>query len=458
MVVLDVTIVNVALKRIIDDLDFAPLDVQWILSGYALTFGGLLLLGGRMGDILGRRRLFITGLILFAGFSLLCGLSTSPSMLIAARILQGVGAAMLAPSVFSIVSVTFREGSERNKALGILGAVAGSGGALGLILGGVLTEQAGWRWCFFINVPIALVALVLALTLVEESHSDAATGHFDLFGAALVTSGLMTLVFAFTHTERVGWGSIETIGLLALAFVLLAGFVAVEQRSPHPLVPLSFFPRHRSATTSNIVGIGLGMIVGGIFLLLSLYMQQVLGYEPIKTGVAHLAVAVTAMFASGAAQATVTRVGVRPALAFGMGLLAVGTAWLTQIDVASGYWSAMFIPFVLIGIGLGFSFVPVSIAALGGVEPDSAGLASGLINTSEQIGSAFGIAIMATVATAITGPYDPSFPPSDLPQRLTEGYAGAFWIAAGCAAVALIVVLVALRGPDVRSVGSDTQP
>lgn len=455
MVVLDVSVVNVALDSIQRDLDFAPNDLQWVITGYALTFGGFLLLGGRMGDLLGRRRMFLIGLVLFAAFSLMCGLAQSSGMLIAARILQGVGAAALAPSVFSIVSVTFTEGAERNKALGILGAVAGSGAAIGVILGGVLTDQASWRWCFLINVPIAIVTLPFVFRYVRESRTEATKRHFDAGGAVLITSALMILVYALTQAQQAGWTSFQTLGLIALSLVLHGAFLFVEHRSGHPLVPLTFFGRNRVPTGANAVGFGLGMIVSGIFVLLSLYMPQVLGYSPIKTGVAYLAVALTAIVASGAAQALVSRIGVKTGLAIGMSLLAVGLLYLTRIAPDSDYWSALFPGFVIIGVGLGFSFVPVSIAALAGVEPAHAGLASGLINTSQQIGGALGVAILATVATNVTGTFNPQSPPADLPQRLSDGYAAGFWVAAGFAVLALIVVFTVLRGDSMRAAGKD---
>lgn len=455
MVVLDVSIVNVALNDIRTDLKFDQSNLQWNLSGYALTFGGFLLLGGRMGDILGRRKLFIAGLISFAGFSLLCGVATSPGMLITARILQGVAAAMLSPSVFSIVSVTFKEGAERNKALGILGAVAGSGAAIGLIVGGVLTEKADWRWCFFINIPIALVTLVMTFMFVEESRTDSEHRHFDASGAFLITSALMVLVYALTQAEKAGWWSVQTVGLIALSVILHLAFYVVEKRSKHPLVPLAFFGKHKVATGSNLVGFGLGTIVSGIFLLLSLYMQQVLGYKPIETGVAYLAIALTAIVASGAAQALVTKIGIRTALIIGMTLLGGGLIWLTQIATDSTYWPMLFPGFMTIGIGLGFCFVPVSIAALVGVEPANAGLASGLINTSQQIGGAFGIAILSTVASAITGTFDPLKPPADIRQRLSDGFGGSMWVAAGFAALSLLVVFTVLRGPELAEAGKE---
>ncbi len=454
MVVLDVSIVNVALRDIQVDLGFAQKDLQWVITGYALTFGGFLLLGGRMGDILGRRRLFMLGLTLFAAFSLMCGLATSPGMLVTARILQGIAAALLAPSVFSIVSVTFQEGAERNKALGILGAVAGSGAAIGLIIGGVLSEKASWHWCFLINVPIAIVVLIATRRYVRESRADATHRHFDAMGAILITSALMILVYALTQASDVGWLSGQTIGLVALSVALHVAFLVVELRSKHPLVPMTFF-RKRIPTGANIIGFVLGTIVQGMFVLLSLFMPQVLGYSPIETGLAYMATALTAIVASGGAQALVTRIGVRTSLIIGMSSLAVGLLYLTRIAPDSSYWTALFPGFILMGIGLGFSFVPVSIAALTGVKPHEAGLASGLINTSQQIGGALGVAILVSVANTITGAIDPRHIDAGAAQKLTDGYAGAFFVAAGLAVLGLIVVLSVLRGREMAHAGED---
>lgn len=447
MVVLDVSIVNVALPSIQADLGFTPEDLQWVVSGYSLTFGGLLLLGGRAGDVLGRRRLFMTGLALFAVFSLLCGLSTSDTMLIVARVLQGIGAAILTPSVFAIVSVTFAEGAERNKALGILGAIAGAGGAIGVLAGGVLTEWAGWEWVFLVNVPIAIVAFLITRRVVDESRNEGTTRHFDAQGAVAVTASLMLLVYGLTQADQAGWASAQTIGVLAGSAALMAVFIAIEARSAHALMPLGFF-RRRTPTGANIVSLGIGAITFGMFFLLSLYMQQVLRFSAMETGVAYLAVALTAILASGGAQAAVTRIGVRPAL--GMGLLCSlgGLLWFTQIPVDGSYFANLFGGFILIGVGLGFSFVPVSIAALSGIPPVEAGLASGLLNTSQQIGGALGVAILATVSATHTETLVAEGTPQ--PEALTAGFGLAFWVASGFAAAALMATALMLRPHDLR--------
>jgi EmrB/QacA subfamily drug resistance transporter len=445
MVVLDVSIVNVALPSIQTDLGFSPEDLQWVVSGYSLTFGGFLLLGGRAGDLLGRRTLFMIGLALFAAFSLMCALATSDTMLIVARLLQGAGSAVLAPSVFSIVSVTFQEGAERNKALGILGAIAGAGAAIGVLAGGILTEYAGWEWVFYVNVPIAAATLAFVPRFVRESKVEGLARNFDSLGAVTVTGSLLLLVFGLTQANQEGWTSGQTIGVLIASAVLMAVFLFIEARNRHALMPLTFF-RRRTPTGANIVGFGLGTIVFSMFFLLSLYMQQVLGFSALETGVGYLAVALTAVVASGVAQALVTRVGVKPILAFGLLCNLAGLVWFTQIDVDGSYAADLLGGFLLIGVGLGFSFVPVSIAALAGVPPHEAGLASGLINTSQQIGGALGVAILTTVSTTTTS--DAIESGTSEPQALVDGFSVAFWVAAAFAVAAIVATLLALRRED----------
>src|SRR5215210_2976358 len=446
MVVLDIAIVNVALPSIEEDLHFTSTEnLQWIVSGYSLTFGGFLLLGGRMGDLLGRRRLFMVGLALFAVTSLVAGLSTSSAMLIAARAAQGAAGAILSPSVFSIVSVTFAEGSERNKALGVLGAISGAGAAIGVILGGVLTEYAGWEWIFFVNVPIGLATLLFVPRVVRENRADDLMRHFDAIGAFTVTGSLMLFVYALTRTTQVGWGTVETIGEMIGSAVLIAFFVVWEMRSRSALVPMRIF-RRRTLTGANIVGFGLGTMIFGMFFLLSLYMQQVLGFSPLRTGVGYLAVALTAVAASGAAQALVTKLGVKPVLMTGLGLLGAGLAYFTQVSVGGSYASDLLPGFILIGVGLGFSFVPVSIAALAGVTGRDAGLASGLINTSQQIGGAIGLAVLATVSTTRTENLLASG--EQQAQAFTSGYSYAFWAGVGFAVLSAVATLFVLKRED----------
>jgi EmrB/QacA subfamily drug resistance transporter len=446
MVVLDIAIVNVALQSINEDLNFSSTEsLQWIVSGYALTFGGFLLLGGRLGDVLGRRRVFMVGLTLFAITSLVAGLSTSSAMLIGARVAQGAAGAILSPSVFSITSVTFQEGSERNKALGVLGAISGAGAAIGVILGGVLTTYASWRWVFFVNVPIGLATLLFVPRLVRESRAEGMARKFDSIGAVLATGGLMLFVYALTRTNQVGWSSLETILEFVGSALLIVAFLFWESRSEHALVPLSIF-RRRTLTGANIIGLMLGTMIFGMFFLLSLYMQQVLGFTPLKTGIGYLAVALTAVVASGAAQALVTKTGVKPALLGGLVLVGGGLVYFTQISPDGSYFTDLFPGFVILGIGLGFTFVPISIAALAGVTGRDAGLASGLINTSQQIGGALGLAILTTVATSHINKLAPDGNPTG--ADLTSGYALAFWVAAGVAAAAIVTTVLIVRKHD----------
>jgi len=442
MVVLDVSIVNVALPSIQRSLHFSTSGLEWVVSGYALTFGGFLLLGGRLGDLLGRRRVFMAGLLLFSVLSLLCGLSVSAGMLVALRVLQGAAGALLSPSVFSIVSVTFEEGSERNKALGILGAIAGSGAAIGLLFGGVLTEFVGWEWIFFVNVPIGLAVLLVVPRFVRESHAPELPRHFDVAGAVTVTGGLMLLVFALTRAPTVGWGSVETIASFVGFAVLIAAALLIEQRSRSPLIDLNIF-RRRTLTGANLIGLMLGTMLFGVFFLLTLYQQDVLGFSPLRTGVGNLAIALTVIAASAISQALVTRVGVKPVLTFGLVLLGGGLAYFTQIPVNGSYFANLFPGFLLTGVGLGFSFVPVSIAALTGVTGREAGLASGLINTSQQIGGALGLAILTTVATTRTNNLLAGGVAR--PTALTDGFRLAFWVGVGLAVIAVISTLVVLR-------------
>jgi EmrB/QacA subfamily drug resistance transporter len=455
MVVLDVSIVNVALPSIQSDLDFTVENLQWVVSGYALTFGGFLLLGGRMGDLLGRRRLFMVGLALFAVSSLLCGLSVSSGMLIAMRLLQGAAGAILSPSVFSIVLVTFREGAERNKALGILGAIAGSGAAIGVLLGGILTEYAGWEWIFLVNVPIGLGALALVPRYVRESRADDLAHHFDAAGAVTVTASLMLFVYGLTQTTNYGWTAGRTLGALVASAVLMVVFLVIEARSHSPLVPLGFFKR-RTLAGANLIGFGLGTTIFGMFFLLSLYMQIVLGFSALETGVGYLAVALTAVAASGVAQALVTRLGVKPVLATGLALLGVGLVLFSQVSVDGSYVADLLPGFILVGVGLGFSFVPVSIAALAGVSGKEAGLASGLINTSQQIGGALGLAILTTVSTTRSENLTPAGQQPGL-DALVDGYSLAFWVAVGFAAISLATTLLILKRQDLVAAPEEAQ-
>ena len=447
MVVLDIAIVNVALPSIQADLGFSQEDLQWVISAYALLFGGFLLLGGRVADLLGRRRLFIAGLVVFSAASLLSGLAWSDSALILARAVQGFGAAMITPAALSILMTTFAEGRERNTALGVWGAVGAFGAVAGVLLGGILTDWLSWEWIFYINVPVGLAALALTPLLLTESR-DAHVKSFDVPGAVLVTSGLVTLVYAITQANDYGWGSVETIGLFAAAGVLLAAFVGWEARVREPLMPFSIF-RIRTVTAANISGLILGTVTFSMFLMLTLYMQQVLGYSPMKTGVAYLAVAGSAIITSTIAGQLVTRIGVKPVIVAGMAFLAAGLLYFTQVSVGGSYLGDLLPGFLLIAAGLGFSFVPISIAALAGVQASEAGLASGLFNTSQQIGGALGIAALSAVATSKTEAGVAAGTP--LPKALTDGFESAFVWGGVVAIVGILVALVLVRRSELEA-------
>jgi EmrB/QacA subfamily drug resistance transporter len=451
VVVLDASIVNVALPSIGRALDFSQTNLPWVVNAYVLTFGGFLLLGGRMADLLGRRRVFMGGLVLFALASLAGGFAQSESWLIAARAVQGLGAAILSPAALSIVTTTFRDGAERNKALGLWGAVAGSGGAAGVLLGGVLTEWVGWEWVLWVNVPIGIAAAALAPSLIGESRSEGQARSFDVAGAVSITAALSILVYALVDATDAGWGSTQTISLLAASAVLQAAFVVIELRSKAPLVPFRIF-RLRTLTGANVVGLLVGASLFSMFFFISLYMQQVLGYSAIKSGLSYLPLALTIIVAAGIASQLVTRVGYKPVLVTGMAFIAAGLVWFGQVSVDGGYLSDILGPSLLAAVGLGFSFVPVTIAAVAGVQEQEAGLASGLINTSQQVGGALGLAVLATVANSRT---DDVMAAGDgharLQNALTEGFQSAFLTGAGFALLGLAVALVLIRRRDSRA-------
>jgi EmrB/QacA subfamily drug resistance transporter len=438
MTILDVSIVNVALPTIGKDLNFSRENLQWVVTAYALTFGGFLLLGGRAADLLGRRRVFMVGVVLFSLASLTCGLANTEGVLIAARAVQGVGGAIISPAALSIVSATFTEGAERNKALGIWGALGGSGAAVGVLLGGVLTKYAGWEWIFFVNVPVGALVLVAAPRIVRESRVATTDRHFDPLGAITITGGLALLVYTLSRAPFVGWGSARTILLLIASLALIGAFVVIERTVTGPLVPFQIF-RVRTVAGANVVATLLGAVIFANFFVLTLYVQTVLGYSALRAGVTFLATAGTAVLAAGAAQALVTRVGVKPILSLGLALLTAAMVWYTQIPTHASYASDLLPGYLLVGVGIAFSFVPVTIAALAGVEEREAGLASGLINTSQQIGGAVGVALASTVFTSHIGTGRPSL------ETLTEGYAQAFWLLAGFGAAAFIASLLLIR-------------
>jgi EmrB/QacA subfamily drug resistance transporter len=446
VVVLDIAIVNVALPSIQEDLGFSQENLQWVISAYALVFGGFLLLGGRLADILGRRVVFMTGIVIFSVGSLLCGLAWSETSLIAARALQGLGAATITPSALSILTTTFREGRERNIALGAWGAVGGFGAAAGVLMGGILTDLLSWEWIFFVNVPIGVAALILSPILLSESRDAHGQSH-DIPGAALVTSGLVLLVLGITQGHGWGWGSARTIAAFAAAAVLLAAFALWEQRQRDPLVPFSIF-RLQTLTAANVAGFIMGTAMFSMFLMLTLYMQQVLGFSALKTGVGYLAVAGTAVIWANVAAVAVNRVGVKPALILGMVMLTSGLLYFTQVSVDGTYWADLFPGFLILGIAIPFAFVPITIAALAGTKPQEAGLASGLINTSQQIGGAVGIALLSTIAVSTTD--DAVAGGTAVPVALTDGFVNAFWAGAAIAFAGVLVSVFMVRGRDLR--------
>jgi EmrB/QacA subfamily drug resistance transporter len=448
MVVLDIAIVNVALPSIKVDLGFSQDNLQWVISAYALVFGGFLLLGGRAADLLGRRRIFLLGLAVFTVASLLAGLAWSEASLIGARLLQGLGAAIISPAALSILSVTFREGRERNVALGVWGAVGGFGAAAGVLLGGILTETLTWSWIFFVNVPVGAAAFAAAPFLLGESR-DARVSSFDLPGAVLVTGGLSSLVYAITRAGTDGWLATPTIAFFAASVLLLVGFVGWENRHPEPLMRMGIF-RISTVTGANVAGLILGTALFAMFLMLTLYMQQVLGYSAMQSGVAYLAVAGTAIIWSAVAAQLVTRVGVKPVLVTGMTALTIGLVYFTQVSVGGSYLGDLLPGFLVVGLGVGFSFVPISIAALAGVQPAEAGLASGLINTSQQIGGALGIAALSTIATSHTDDALASGTP--LPNALVDGFTAAFVAGAIIAALGIVAALTLIRKRELDAV------
>jgi EmrB/QacA subfamily drug resistance transporter len=443
MVVLDVAIVNVALPSIKTDLNFSEPNLQWVITAYSILFGGVLLLGGRLADIFGRRKLFIAGIALFTVSSLLDGLAWSEGSLIAFRALQGLGAALVSPAALSILTTTFAEGRERNRALGIWGAVSGSGAAAGVLLGGALTSAFSWSWIFFVNVPVGVAVLVLSPLLLRESRADLPNRHFDVSGAAAITGGLMLLVYALTRATTHGWGSGSTIALLGASAALIVGFLVIELRSHAPLLPLSIF-RLRTLSGSNVTALLLSAALFSQFFLLTLYMQQVLHYSALKTGVAYVGITLTIIAFSAVAQALTTRIGVRPLLPLGMLLAAVGLVLYTQLPVHGHYFWDLFPAFIIGGVGLALAFVPMSIGALTGVRAREAGVASGLLNTSQQVGGAIGVAVASTIAATYTSHYVSAHPGSTPASAaaLTHGFKIAFWVLAGIAIVGAVLATV----------------
>jgi EmrB/QacA subfamily drug resistance transporter len=460
VVVLDASIVNVALPSIGEELKIDQESLSWIVNAYVLTFGGFLLLGGRAADLLGRKALFIGGLVLFGFSSLAGGFATDETQLVIARAVQGLGAAILSPAALAIVTTTFTEGADRNRALGVWGAVAGSGGAVGVLLGGALTEGPGWEWVLWINFPICLAAAAGGLRLLSESRGTSVTRHFDLLGAVTVTSGLSLLVFALVDAASAGWASRQTICLILGALGLLTAFVGFELRSAAPLVPFRIF-RQRTLTGANVAGLLMGASLFSMFFLLSLYMQQVLGYSALKAGLSYAPLSFTIILVAGLGSQLVTRIGFKPVLAAGLGLHVIGMLWFAQVSADGTYLADILGPSLLCAVGLALSFVAVTIAAVHGVAHQDSGLASGLINTVQQVGAALGVAVLTAVAIARTDSFSQASgagpgPPSR--EALTEGFQAAFLTGAGFALAGMLATLLIIRHADSRATVGAAHP
>jgi EmrB/QacA subfamily drug resistance transporter len=448
VVVLDASIVNVALPSIGKGLDFSEQNLPWVVNAYVLTFGGFLLLGGRMADLLGRRRVFMAGLGIVAVASLAAGFAATQGQLIAARAAQGLGAAVISPSALSIITTIFRDGAERNKALGAWGAVAGSGGAVGVLLGGVLTQGLGWEWVLWVNVPVALVALAFTRGLIPESRAETAIRHFDLTGAITITGGLSLLVYALLDATSSGWGSTKIVSLLAVSAVLIATFIVTELRSKAPLVPFGIF-QNRTLTGANVVGLLLGAGLLSMFFFITLYMQQVLGYSAIHAGLSYLPLSVMIIVSAAFGGQLVTRVGFKPILAAGLLSMSAGLFWFSQVSAGGSFLTDILGASLLAALGLGFGFVTSTIAAMTGVAEHEQGLASGLINTSQQIGGAIGLAVLSTIANTRTD--DVLASGSPVPQALTEGFQSAFLGGAVIGVVGFVATLILIRTKDSRA-------
>jgi EmrB/QacA subfamily drug resistance transporter len=453
MVVLDATIVNVALPSIQKALHITPASLQWIVNAYTLMFGGFLLLGGRASDLLGRQRLFIAGVIVFTAASLLNGIATSEGVLIAGRALQGLGGALVSPAALSIVTTTFAEGKERTQALGIWSAIAAGGGAVGLVLGGFLTEAISWRWVFFINLPIGVAAALLSLRFVPNSRAETRPPTYDAAGAVTVTGGLLVLVYAIVKAQSYGWGSPKTILLFAFAVALLTVFVVIERRSRAPLIRLGIF-RLRSLTGSNLAMLLVASGLFAMFYFASLYLQGILGYRPLKAGLAFLPFTAGIIVGAGASQALIKRIGIRAVTYVGLTLGTLGLLYFARLPTSGTYLRDVFPTILVVSIGMGMTFVPCTLLATTNVEAEDAGLASGLFNTSQQVGGALGLAILSTLAASRT---------SHLLNRgltsialrtsaQTRGYHVAFAVGAAMLAAAALVLAVTVRKRDVEQI------
>jgi EmrB/QacA subfamily drug resistance transporter len=456
MVVLDATVVNVALPSIQRGLHFSPSNLQWVVNAYTLIFGGFLLLGGRAGDLLGRKRLFVAGVVLFSGASLLNGLAQTSTMLIVGRGLQGLGGALLSPAALSIITTTFTEQSERTKALGVWSAIAAGGGAVGLIMGGALTQLASWEWIFIVNVPVGILTLLATLRFIPESRANLQHRTFDLAGAVTVTSGLVVLVYAIVKAQSFGWGSARTVGLIAASLSLLAAFVAIERRSKAPLIRLGIF-RIKTLTVADVVLLLVASGMFGMFFFASLYVQEILGYSPLKAGLAFLPVTGGIVVGAGIAQQLIRRIGVRNNAVVGIVLATIGMVILAGVPVHGSYAADLLPGLLPLSIGMGLTFVPITLMATGGVAENDAGLASGLFNTAQQVGGSLGLAILSTLAASrttdlLSGLHGPALVAASTAAKVS-GYHVAFIAAAVMLGAGAIILAATIRQRDVENLG-----
>jgi EmrB/QacA subfamily drug resistance transporter len=455
MVVLDATIVNVALPSIQRGLHFSASDLQWVVNGYTLIFGGFLLLGGRAADLLGRKRLFLAGIAVFSVASLINGLAQSSGMLIVGRGLQGLGGALVSPAALSIITTTFTDNSERTRALGVWSAIAAGGGAVGLLLGGALTDLASWPWIFIVNVPVGVIALALAMRIVPESRADMQHRTFDLAGAAAVTGGLVVLVYAIVKAQAFGWGSARTIGLIAGGVALLAVFALIERRSKAPLMRLSIF-RVRTLAAADVVLLLVASGMFGMFFFASLYVQEILGYSPLRAGLAFLPVTGGIVIGAGAAQQLIKKIGVRNVAVIGITLATAGMAWLARVPVHGSYVGDLLVGLLPMSIGMGLTFVPITLLGTAGVSRDDAGLASGLFNTAQQVGGSLGLAILSTLAaTRATSLLHSGHA---VVTARVSGYHVAFLAAAIMLAAGAVILATVLRPRDLRGLELELTP
>jgi EmrB/QacA subfamily drug resistance transporter len=462
MVVLDATVVNVALPSIQRGLHFAPSSLQWVVNAYTLIFGGFLLLGGRAGDLVGRRRLFLIGTGLFTAASLLNGLAQSSTMLIAGRGLQGLGGALLSPAALSIITTTFTRQDERTKALGVWSAIAAGGGAVGLIMGGALTQLASWEWIFIVNVPVGVATLLATLRFVPESRADGQHRAFDLAGAFTVTAGLVVLVYAIVKAQSYGWGSARTLGLIAGALGLLAAFLVIERRSVAPLIRLGIF-RVRTLAVANTVLLLIASGLFGMFFFASLYVQEILGYSPLHAGLAFLPVTGGIALGAGIAQQLIRRAGVRNVAVAGVGLATAGMVLLARVPVHGTYAGDLLPGLLPMSIGMGLTFVPITLLATGGVTGNDAGLASGLFNTSQQVGGSLGLAILSTLAASrtshlLSGGLHGSASAAAAVAARVSGYHVAFLAAAIMLGAGAVILALLLRRRHVENLELELAP